>query len=59
MFGKLSSGNGTGTAELSSATYKDLSIVAGIAAISVPNSCSILYKLKRSFQLIKLMARPK
>ena len=41
------------------AQYSDLSMTGGIGLISVPSSCSILYKLKRSSIVIKLIARPR
>lgn len=41
------------------ATYSAGSICGGMGLISVPNSCSILYRLKRSSYVTKLMARPR
>ena len=42
-----------------SATYRLLSMLLGIGLISVPSCSSILFRLKRSSYVIKLMAKPR
>ena len=45
--------------EQSQAQYRALSIIGGMGLISVPSSCSTLYRLKRSSYVIRLMANPR
>lgn len=42
-----------------SATYRLLSMLLGMGLISVPSCSSILFRLKRSSYVIKLMAKPR
>ena len=45
--------------ESTHAQYNALSMTGGMGLISVPSSCSILYRLKRSSYVMRLIARPR